>query len=92
MKAESTLSCIFASVSRFALVMSATVASGVLATIVSQDPIYAVFPVSQRQLQEIRESRQQQDGRVDRLARDGVRRLPAEGEVVRGGRRDVGRA
>jgi len=38
-------------------------ASGVLATIVSQDPIYAVFPVSQRQLQEIRESRQQGDGR-----------------------------
>lgn len=38
-------------------------ASGVLATIVSQDPIYAVFPVSQRQLQEIRESRQQEDGR-----------------------------
>lgn len=38
-------------------------AIGVLATIVSQDPIYAVFPVSQRQLQEIRESRQQEDGR-----------------------------
>ena len=37
--------------------------SGVLATIVSQDPIYALFPVSQRQLQEIRESRQQVDGR-----------------------------
>jgi len=37
-------------------------ASGVLATIVSQDPIYVVFPVSQRQLEEIRESRRQQDG------------------------------
>jgi membrane fusion protein (multidrug efflux system) len=37
--------------------------SGPIATIVSQDPIYAVFPVSQRQLQEIRESRQQEDGR-----------------------------
>ena len=36
--------------------------SGVLATIVSQDPMYAVFPVSQRQLEEIRRSRQQQDG------------------------------
>ena len=37
-------------------------ASGVLATIVSQDPMYAVFPVSQRQLEEIRQSRRQQDG------------------------------
>jgi membrane fusion protein (multidrug efflux system) len=37
-------------------------ASGVLATIVSQDPIYAVFPVSQRQLEEIRQSRRQEDG------------------------------
>jgi membrane fusion protein, multidrug efflux system len=36
--------------------------SGVLATIVSQDPMYAVFPVSQRQLEEIRRSRQQTDG------------------------------
>jgi membrane fusion protein, multidrug efflux system len=37
-------------------------ASGVLATIVSQDPIYVLFPVSQRQLEEIRQSRRQQDG------------------------------
>jgi membrane fusion protein (multidrug efflux system) len=37
-------------------------ASGVLTTIVSQDPIYVVFPVSQRQLEDIRESRKQQDG------------------------------
>jgi len=37
-------------------------ASGVLATIVSQDPIYAVFPVSQRQLEDIRADRQQENG------------------------------
>jgi membrane fusion protein, multidrug efflux system len=37
-------------------------ASGVLTTIVSQDPIYVLFPVSQRQLEDIRESRKQQDG------------------------------
>jgi len=37
--------------------------SGALDTIVSQDPMYAVFPVSLRQLQEIRQSRQQEDGR-----------------------------
>jgi membrane fusion protein, multidrug efflux system len=37
-------------------------ASGVLTTIVSQDPIYVLFPVSQRQLEDIRESRRQQDG------------------------------
>jgi len=38
-------------------------ASGVLATIVSQDPIYAIFPVAQRQLEEIREARKLSDGR-----------------------------
>src|SRR5262249_51738743 len=32
-------------------------ASGVLATIVSQDPIYVLFPVSVRQLEEIRAAR-----------------------------------
>jgi len=37
-------------------------ASGVLATIVSQDPIYVLFPVSQRQLDDIRKSRRQADG------------------------------
>jgi len=37
-------------------------ASGVLATIVSQDPIYAIFPVSQRQLEEIRADRHQENG------------------------------
>jgi membrane fusion protein (multidrug efflux system) len=37
-------------------------ASGVLATIVSQDPEYVLFPVSVRQLEEIRQSRRQEDG------------------------------
>jgi membrane fusion protein (multidrug efflux system) len=37
-------------------------ASGVLATIVSQDPIYALFPVSEQQLEDIRRSRQEQSG------------------------------
>ena len=36
--------------------------SGVLATIVSQDPIYAIFPVAQRQLEEIRADRHQENG------------------------------
>ncbi len=42
-------------------------ASGVLATIVSQDPIYVIFPVSVRQLDEIRKSRQQEDGRLIKI-------------------------
>ena len=42
-------------------------ASGVLATIVSQDPIYVLFPVSQRQLEDIRESRRQQDGTLTKI-------------------------
>src|SRR4051812_32402363 len=37
-------------------------ASGVLATIVSQDPIYVQFPVSVRELETIRESRRKEDG------------------------------
>jgi membrane fusion protein (multidrug efflux system) len=37
-------------------------ASGVLATIVSQDPIYALFPVSEQQLEDIRQSRKEQNG------------------------------
>src|SRR6266403_13262 len=37
-------------------------AIGVLATIVSQDPIYVLFPVSQRQLEDIREARRQENG------------------------------
>jgi membrane fusion protein (multidrug efflux system) len=42
-------------------------ASGVLTTIVSQDPIYVLFPVSQRQLEDIRESRRQQDGSLTKI-------------------------
>jgi len=42
-------------------------ASGVLATIVSQDPIYAIFPVSQRQLEEIRADRHQEDGKTIKI-------------------------
>jgi membrane fusion protein (multidrug efflux system) len=42
-------------------------ASGTLATIVSQDPIYVLFPVSQRQLQEIREARQQEGGKQEKI-------------------------
>ena len=41
--------------------------SGVLATIVSQDPIYVQFPVSQRQLEEIRKARQQPDGKLAKI-------------------------
>src|SRR5271163_2323420 len=37
-------------------------ASGVLATIVSQDPIYVLFPVSVRDLETIRETRRRDDG------------------------------
>lgn len=42
-------------------------ASGVLATIVSQDPMYALFPVSQRQLEDIREDRQQENGTLIKI-------------------------
>ena len=41
--------------------------SGVLATIVSQDPIYAIFPVAQRQLEEIRADRHQENGRTIKI-------------------------
>jgi len=41
--------------------------SGVLATIVSQDPIYAIFPVSQRQLEEIRAERRQESGKTIKI-------------------------
>ena len=37
-------------------------ASGVLATIVSQDPIYVLFPVSVRELETIREARRKEGG------------------------------
>jgi membrane fusion protein (multidrug efflux system) len=42
-------------------------ASGVLATIVSQDPIYVLFPVSVRDLETIREARRQEDGGVAKI-------------------------
>ena len=42
-------------------------ASGVLATIVSQDPIYVLFPVSQRQLEDIRAARKQENGRLIKI-------------------------
>jgi len=42
-------------------------ASGVLATIVSQDPMYVLFPVSERQLQEIRETRRQENGSLIKI-------------------------
>jgi len=42
-------------------------ASGVLATIVSQDPIYVLFPVSQRQLEDIRASRRQENGTLTKI-------------------------
>ncbi len=42
-------------------------ASGVLTTIVSQDPIYVLFPVSQRQLDDIRKSRRQADGTLTKI-------------------------
>jgi membrane fusion protein (multidrug efflux system) len=42
-------------------------ASGVLATIVSQDPIYVLFPVSQRQLDDIRKSRRQANGTMTKI-------------------------
>jgi membrane fusion protein (multidrug efflux system) len=42
-------------------------ASGVLATIVSQDPIYVQFPVSVRELEDIRAARKQEDGRLIKI-------------------------
>lgn len=42
-------------------------ASGVLDTIVSQDPIYVLFPVSQRQLEDIREARRQENGSLTKI-------------------------
>jgi membrane fusion protein (multidrug efflux system) len=42
-------------------------ASGVLDTIVSQDPIYVLFPVSVRQLQEIRAARKQENGTLIKI-------------------------
>jgi membrane fusion protein (multidrug efflux system) len=41
--------------------------SGVLATIVSQDPIYVLFPVSVRDLEIIREARRQEEGGLSKI-------------------------
>lgn len=42
-------------------------ASGVLATIVSQDPVYVLFPVSVRDLEAIREARRKEDGGMAKI-------------------------
>jgi len=42
-------------------------ASGVLATVVSQDPIYVLFPVSVRDLEIIREARRREDGGLAKI-------------------------
>ena len=42
-------------------------ASGVLATIVSQDPIYVLFPVSVRDLETIREARRKEGGGLAKI-------------------------
>jgi membrane fusion protein (multidrug efflux system) len=42
-------------------------ASGVLATIVSQDPMYVLFPVSVRDLETIRDVRHRQDGGLAKI-------------------------
>jgi membrane fusion protein (multidrug efflux system) len=42
-------------------------ASGVLVTIVSQDPIYALFPVSVRDLENIRAARRQENGDLTKI-------------------------
>jgi membrane fusion protein (multidrug efflux system) len=41
--------------------------SGILATIVSQDPIYVLFPVSVRDLEIIREARRQEEGGLAKI-------------------------
>ena len=41
--------------------------SGVLATIVSQDPIYVLFPVSVRDLETIREARRKEGGEIAKI-------------------------
>jgi membrane fusion protein (multidrug efflux system) len=42
-------------------------ASGVLATIVSQDPVYVLFPVSVRDLETIREARRKEEGGMAKI-------------------------
>ena len=58
-------------------------ASGVLATIVSQDPIYVLFPVSLRQLAEIRQSRHQANGTETKI--EILVRLPGDGDYPHAG-------
>lgn len=57
--------------------------SGALATIVSQDPMYVLFQVSVRQLEEIREQRKQEDGGQSKIAI--VVRLPTGKEYAHAG-------
>ena len=42
-------------------------ASGILATIVSQDPIYVLFPISVRDLETIREARRKEGGGLNKI-------------------------
>jgi membrane fusion protein (multidrug efflux system) len=58
-------------------------ASGVLATIVSQDPIYVLFPVSVRDLEAIREARRKEDGGMAKI--DIRVRLPGGQEYAQRG-------
>ncbi len=58
-------------------------ASGVLATIISQDPIYVQFPVSVPRLEEIRAARRQQNGQLSKI--EIVVRLPGGQEYAHPG-------
>jgi membrane fusion protein (multidrug efflux system) len=58
-------------------------ASGVLATIVSQDPIYVLFPVSVRDLEAIREARRKEEGGMAKI--DIRVRLPGGQEYAQRG-------
>lgn len=58
-------------------------ASGVLATIVSQDPVYVLFPVSVRDLEAIREARRKEDGGMAKI--DIRVRLPSGHEYAQRG-------
>ena len=58
-------------------------ASGVLATIVSQDPIYVLFPVSVRDLEAIREARRKEEGGMAKI--DIRVRLPSGQEYTQRG-------
>jgi membrane fusion protein, multidrug efflux system len=58
-------------------------ASGVLATIVSQDPVYVLFPVSVRDLETIREARRKEEGGMAKI--DIRVRLPSGQEYAQRG-------